>query len=991
MSGYRSDWGHFYIKGIMLIFAFDPNLNSTGICVADRKLPLPSNVLEKITETRNLQVMEDILYYKTEILEKSYNDKHKSWKSIRGEFRRNRRKLHRKQHRITKLNRLFEDQKWIGYQNIPKKFRHLLFINEENGIYEKALKRLNLKIKPTHIPYFLRNYGLDNKLELEEFASILLLIGKRRGWENWFSEEDNDSEISKVTGIVSKSIQDIRDKMNSSNSRTIGEFLFKKLEKEGTSRGKNRKYIDEETGEVIETKDIVYTHRDMFKDEFNLLWDKQTEFHKSELTPELKQKIFNIIFDEKGMNFDKVKAQLGHCTYEKSPVAPKCLPTIELYELISNLKNIRYDDSKYLTDYQIDDIIKSIYISNTINTRKITWNTIKEISKIPKQCEWNLKEIYPKGIPSINTFLSLKDVLGSDIHNFFNIKKPNNNDLFDGLRNLDILTTQIYFNCGTRDKNKPKIVKRVLKAFPEFSINKIHDLLKVKLSPYNSSISRKAASKTISRLLNGCNNSNIAFIELYPTEYLNGKLTKDILIKGLKQFKKRVDITNWIKNPISKQVISHILKRICELTEIYGIPDRINIENTRDIGTPMKDINNLYLEQSKNSKKNKLCDCELTKLEISVNENNRTKIKCLMESNDRCVYCNRELTFNETEIDHIYPKSRYIDNSHANLVASCVSCNRNKDNKLAIEVFGTEFINTLSQNITHSKYYDFKFPNSKIHRLLKNSLPEDFLNKDLMAIGVVSKKVSEILKTIGYTNIITSSGVVTSKIRNLIGIPKNRYNLLHHATDAYFISFIDDNTWRNVNSKDYLTDQQKKDILGIPTNSRDKLLVLDKDENVTFKVLKKPSGNKASLHNQQPVSTKGKSKYNVKNLLSSGIGTKIKDNLYPFENNMCAVTYLDSKNKQQTEVISVYDFKSNHDGKETILKINFDKMGKSITGIYYQNQLVSINNEIYIIKSFDKFHNSIKFEKNYRFINKEKSIKNQDTKTIKIPKLYGKV
>ena len=48
----------------------------------------------------------------------------------------------------------------------------------------------------------------------------------------------------------------------------------------------------------------------------------------------------------------------------------------------------------------------------------------------------------------------------------------------------------------------------------------------------------------------------------------------------------------------------------------------------------------------------------------------------------QCTYCDKKIRFSDSDIDHIWPKSRGGTNHSANLVIACQSCNRSKGNKI---------------------------------------------------------------------------------------------------------------------------------------------------------------------------------------------------------------------------------------------------------------------------------------------------------------------
>ena len=96
-------------------------------------------------------------------------------------------------------------------------------------------------------PYEIRKKALVQKISKEEFAKVMVHFSKRRGFKS------NRKVAGGEDGVVKSAISEIRQKMESSGFKTVGEFLFNQEIK----RGK-------------------YLHRDMFEEEFNQIWAKQS-------------------------------------------------------------------------------------------------------------------------------------------------------------------------------------------------------------------------------------------------------------------------------------------------------------------------------------------------------------------------------------------------------------------------------------------------------------------------------------------------------------------------------------------------------------------------------------------------------------------------------------------------------------------------------------------------------------------------------------------
>ncbi len=150
-----------------------------------------------------------------------------------------------------------------------------------------------------------------------------------------------------------------------------------------------------------------------------------------------------------------------------------------------------------------------------------------------------------------------------------------------------------------------------------------------------------------------------------------------------------------------------------------------------------------------------------------------------------------ELFTNKYQIEHIFPQSRYFDDSLSNKVICESEVNQLKDNRTAYE-FIKEFggttitlsggkaiqIFTLSNYEQHIKTY---FAKNKIKRdhLLAEDIPESFINRQLNDSRFISKVVKNLLSKIVRTNheqevtsknIVTVTGSITAQMKNDWGL-----------------------------------------------------------------------------------------------------------------------------------------------------------------------------------------------------------------------------
>jgi len=65
-----------------------------------------------------------------------------------------------------------------------------------------------------------------------------------------------------------------------------------------------------------------------------------------------------------------------------------------------------------------------------------------------------------------------------------------------------------------------------------------------------------------------------------------------------------------------------------------------------------------------------------------IRERKMSKAKVLwLRDGKRCRYCGKKITFKNSTVDHIKPKSKGGSNTYANMVNACKTCNEKKSNR----------------------------------------------------------------------------------------------------------------------------------------------------------------------------------------------------------------------------------------------------------------------------------------------------------------------
>ena len=265
-------------------------------------------------------------------------------------------------------------------------------------------------------------------------------------------------------------------------------------------------------------------------------------------------------------------------------------------------------------------------------------------------------------------------------------------------------------------------------------------------------------------------------------------------------------VDDMIANPQVKKTLRKAIKVInAIIKEEKDYPENIVIESATEINSKERKTQ-IEKEQKHFDKLNETAKQELESNGYQTTDKNIELLINWHETNQSCIYCGKPISFSEllkTEIEHILPKSKSMDNSHNNTTCACLKCNKDKGNRTpyqflinnnTYEAFKTRVINK----------YD-EMPQSKKDNLLfegdidKYSIK--FINRNLRDTAYASVALREELnkyneylnaKTGFKIRVITSPGQLTSRIRKFLKIKKDRTYLFHHVVDAMILASIPD-------------------------------------------------------------------------------------------------------------------------------------------------------------------------------------------------------
>lgn len=731
-----------YFKKSGLSFGIDVGTNSCAICVTDLNN-------SKILTIRNL-VFPDSRNLKTKT---PLNEE-------RREKRLNRRRLKRHKMRKKALSHILENYFHYDVKTLTKK-------TEEDV-------------------YFLRTSALDNKMSLKELAIIFYNLCQRRGYKSNRLVLSNEED-----SIIYQGINNLHKEMNKNNFRTFGEYLYHK----------NTKRIRrDENGDLD-----IFPDRNLYENEFSLIWDKQKEYYSSILTDELKEKIHHIIFFQR-----PIKAGIvGKCSYFTNEKRLHLYHPLSqdrtFFERINNLriKEPRSKEFRLLNDKERNCVIKAL-----ISSEEKSFSALKKSLNLPKESLFNFESKEQKKIKghSVNAIFSSKKAFGDKWMTFSNETK------------WDIISL-------IREESSEDVVRRCLLEEYKVDRKNINYILNLSI-PSNYSMFGETASQKIVDLIREKN------ISLYEALCLSGlKQIKDNKQKeydylpyyGEIMFEKTVATPKAkndeekkfgkIGNPTIHVVLNIVRKMVNDLIKDYGKPERIIVELSRDLKKSKKEKLNIFKKNKENEKINYELNKELSSLKIEQNAQNRDLLRAYsyLPENGRkekmCVYCGKVINKNtifsgEVHIDHILPYSRSIDNSKNNKILVHERCNHKKGNLTPSEYWdknggSPKGVDSLISQLP--AYVQWRFTKIGAEKADSKDITQRMLNDT----SYMSKYISSYLNSLfdckagKKRHVFASNGQITSFLRRNWQIDtilnkkenkKTRDDHRHHGVDAAIIS-----------------------------------------------------------------------------------------------------------------------------------------------------------------------------------------------------------
>lgn len=642
-------------------------------------------------------------------------------------------------------------------------------------------------------PYLLRSAAASRRVELYELGRALYHLAQRRGFlSNRRADAKKSGKDDEDKSKVKKAIGELAEKLEAHAKAggvpTLGGYFATLKPDDERVRGR-------------------WTARKMYEDEFDAIWAQQTGLHAASHPPladdATRQAIHDAIFHQRPL---KSQSHLiGRCSLEPDqPRAPIAHRLFQRFRVLQQVNHIEVAEPGQ-APRALSAEERTSLLAKLLRDGDTSFADAKKIMGFKRSVSLNLERGEAKKLIGHRTDAKLRDAVGDD--------------RFDALSEAerDALTIDV------RQFRSPEALAARGRSRWGLEPSRAAALAEVALEEDRGSVSL-AAIRTLMPLLEAGMTYGEARRKCYP-ESFRSTHSADELPPVLMSVPE-------LRNPSVARALTEARKLVNELVRAHGKPMLIRVELARDLKNP-RAIRERITKDNREREKAREAQKARILSEVGLQRPSRHDIeKALLwdECGGQCPYTGRHIEFGalfgrspQFDVEHIWPRSRCLDDSFLNKTLCEVKFNRErKKNRTPFEIFGgsgAEWDQAL-QRVRAFKG-DLWARREKLRRFMAEAIDEGFENRHLSDSRYISRAAADYLGLLyggrvqsnddgqevpGTKKIFTPTGGLTSWLRSGWGLntilapdvepweqaDKNRQDHRHHAIDALVIALSDD-------------------------------------------------------------------------------------------------------------------------------------------------------------------------------------------------------
>lgn len=581
---------------------------------------------------------------------------------------------------------------------------------------------------------------------------------------------------------------------------TVGQWLMRQLDRDPHFSLKQKTF-----------------YRKDYLDEFERIWETQAPHHP-ELTPERKKELRDIIiFYQRPLKSQK--GLVNNCELETRTiettqngvtrtikVGPKVAPKssllfqeFKIWQVLNNLRVLNKETGEERF-FELDEKQK-LFAELSIKDKLSKTEALKILFRHPRGLDLNYPTIEGNRTMAAlyGAFQTIIAMTGHGEYNFSKMGAAEVTELVENIfRGLGFNTSVLHFDPLLPDKELERQnayrlwhllysyegdksatgtesliakVAEILSCAPEYA--KV--VADVTFEPDYGSLSAKAIKKLLPHMRKGIEYSQACIEARY--NHSKRSLTRDEFEN--KVYTDHIDILprNNLRNPVVEKILNQMINVVNEVARTYGKPDEIRIEFARELKKNAKQrqelIQTINTATAEQERIRKILKDEFHMPHVSRNDILRYRLyEELKENGYKTLYSNkyipREKIFSkEIDIEHIIPQARLFDDSFSNKTLEYRDVNIDKSDRMAWIYVKEKYGDAGAEE--YKKRVDDLLARNAISRtkhdkLLMETPPSDFINRDLGDTRYISRKAREILEEMA-PRVVATTGSITDRLR----------------------------------------------------------------------------------------------------------------------------------------------------------------------------------------------------------------------------------
>jgi len=639
-------------------------------------------------------------------------------------------------------------------------------------------------------PYDLRARALSEKLEPHQLGRALYHLVRHRGFLSSRIIDENDTDKEQEEGKVKESIERLRSEMH---DQTLGQHLAGQDKKRGR-----------------------YIGREMVNDEFERLWSAQAKHHPTTLTDDLKLQFETVAFHQRP-TFWRL-GTLGNCWLEPGePVCIKASWKAQRYAMLEKLNVLRFAGSN---EPELDEHERTTILGLLDQSPKVSFGAIRKALKkywqsrdLPAQRKFNLEVGGDEGLPGNATESELRRVFG-DAWDSHPHRARIRSEIADRLFAVDyrrIGNKRIEIRRSADRENQRNAFAASVAADWGIDNATADALSRLKLPGGWTRHSEAAIDKLLPHLEDGISYGKLVnatepeFADLrerlFPNRFRsNSSVSAERLPSHPRQMPD-------LRNPTVARALTEFRKVANNLLAAHGKPDLIRVELARDMtrSKRKRSEHQKIIRQREAERKKAIADLAANGISDPSGKVVDTWL-LWKECRETCPYTGQKIGFDDLfrtgrfQVEHIFPRSRSLDNNFSNKTLCDVEENIRKGNRTPYEMYGADAV-VWGRIVQSTKSIFWPHAEKKMRRFLATDFAEvgsdEFSERQLRDTAYIAVQARDFIARLGVP-VETCNGQITRQLCRHWGLDailntdgenrKNRGDHRHHAIDALAVA-----------------------------------------------------------------------------------------------------------------------------------------------------------------------------------------------------------